>query len=115
MTPQQFGLNYPYFGGTFLDIGESCWNREEIVECLKRLNEECSFDGHDFNVNQTPEEIEWDGKKYLRYYGFWTKSLSFPVEPSLNLYLLDTPRSRKDVDEYTRWLIDYYLKLRGKE
>ena len=85
------------------------------VECLIRFNAECAFDGGDFNPNQTSTEIEWSGNKYLRYYGFWTRSLSFPVEPSLNLYLLDTPRTRKDVDDYTNWIINYYLELRKEK
>lgn len=112
MTLQQFGLSYPYFGGSFLNTGKSYWTREEIKECLTRLNDECSFDGCDFNANQTPTEIEWWGVKYLRYEGFWTKSIAFPIEPSSNLYLLDTPRTRKEVDDYTNWLVNYYLELR---
>jgi hypothetical protein len=114
MTLQEFGLSYPYFGGYFPNDYKCIWTKEEIEECLGALNKEIAFDGYDFSRLKEPREVVFLGKKYLIHFGFWTDFLAFPVEESPNLYLLQNPRTRKDVDDYTNWIVKYYEQLRKK-
>ena len=107
MTPQQFGQHYPYHGGVYVE-GECYWAEQDIEKCLQDFNNEW---GPDFNPVQKPWDYLWWNDKYKLYWGFWTNFIAFPIEPSHNMFILNTPRVRKNVDEYTSWLINYYKKI----
>jgi hypothetical protein len=109
MHLQQFGEHYPHFGGHYLET-LFWWMPEEAEDCLRELN---SLYGEPQIIPRpTKETFRMWGAEYLVYRGMWVEIIAFPRNPSNNLYLLKTPRHRKDVDIIHNHIVKWWEKLK---